>query len=63
MVAPVLLHLPNILVPTISVAEQQFAFPASLEHALIALLGAIVLLVWHQWNERLFEHTSLALDA
>jgi len=54
---------PNMLLPTISVAEQQFASPASLAHALIGLLVAIVLLVWHQWNERLFDHTSLPLDA
>ncbi len=54
---------PNILLPTISMAEQQFASPASLAHALIGLLPAIVLLVWHQWNERLFDHTSLPLDA
>jgi hypothetical protein len=56
-------HRPNILVPTIAVAEQQFASPASLAHARIALLGAIVQFVWDQWNERLFEHTSLPLDA
>jgi hypothetical protein len=62
-VAQALLVPANILAPTTCVVEQQFALFVPLAHALLALLPAIVPFAWHQWNERLFDHTSLTLDA
>ncbi len=43
--------------------EQQFALFIPLAHALPVLLPVILPPVPHQWNERLFDQTSLPLNA